>query len=576
MEPSLPLDQLLRLLPLRLPGLGWFLGAGVSASGGIPTAGDMVWEFKREIYCTRQRRSKASCDNLSDPVLRKRIQVFLNDQPNFPVEGCDEEYSFYFEATYPHEADRRRYIDGAVRRGTPTYGHVILALLMKSSKVSAVFGTNFDPLLEDSWARVNGSISGLAVASTGEPEKAIQAISESRFPLYAKLHGDFQSRKLKNVAEELASQDARLRHALIQFVRSNGLVVCGYSGRDASIMEALDEAIDNGHGYPNGLFWTYKAGTVPSDAVIRLIDTAANAGVQAALVEIDSFDEYMASLAGMMPDAVPQASIDAAGARPVRLSAPALPSPSSRSPIVRTNALPILRLPHTCRLVKCEIGGSREVRQAISDSNADVVAARTKAGVIAFGSDAELAKAFGKDAELDLYALKAQSIAREGSQKGLLHDALARAFSASIPVDVLRRRGDLMLVLQSGGHDVALLDKLRDACGGALDGTISGLRWSEALRLRIDYQLDRFWLLLEPTVWAERTEDSRLNDIRMDFIKEREAKRYNRQWYGVFNGWTSALFGSNVKRTFRAFGIGDGMDAAFELSKISAHSGARL
>jgi len=32
----------------------WFLGAGASAGAGIPTAWDMIWEFKRLIYCTEQ------------------------------------------------------------------------------------------------------------------------------------------------------------------------------------------------------------------------------------------------------------------------------------------------------------------------------------------------------------------------------------------------------------------------------------------------------------------------------------------------------------------------------------------
>ena len=40
--------------PLRAPRLMWLLGAGASAAAGIPTAGDMIWDFKRRIYSERR------------------------------------------------------------------------------------------------------------------------------------------------------------------------------------------------------------------------------------------------------------------------------------------------------------------------------------------------------------------------------------------------------------------------------------------------------------------------------------------------------------------------------------------
>ena len=47
--PHLPLGEFLRLYPARAPQLMWFLGAGASAGAGIPTAWEMIWEFKRLI-----------------------------------------------------------------------------------------------------------------------------------------------------------------------------------------------------------------------------------------------------------------------------------------------------------------------------------------------------------------------------------------------------------------------------------------------------------------------------------------------------------------------------------------------
>jgi len=45
----------LRLYPLRAPNVMWFLGAGASAAAGVPTAEEMVWDFKRSLYCSALR-----------------------------------------------------------------------------------------------------------------------------------------------------------------------------------------------------------------------------------------------------------------------------------------------------------------------------------------------------------------------------------------------------------------------------------------------------------------------------------------------------------------------------------------
>ncbi len=49
--PEIGADDFARRFSLRSPNLMWLLGAGASASAGIPTAGDMVWEFKTNSIC---------------------------------------------------------------------------------------------------------------------------------------------------------------------------------------------------------------------------------------------------------------------------------------------------------------------------------------------------------------------------------------------------------------------------------------------------------------------------------------------------------------------------------------------
>jgi hypothetical protein len=43
----------------------FFLGAGASVGGGIPTAAEMVWMFKRDIYCSETGTSPEAFRDLT-------------------------------------------------------------------------------------------------------------------------------------------------------------------------------------------------------------------------------------------------------------------------------------------------------------------------------------------------------------------------------------------------------------------------------------------------------------------------------------------------------------------------------
>jgi hypothetical protein len=56
----------------------WFLGAGASAAAGIPTAGDMVWEFKQRLYITQRGALPSSVADLSNPLVRSLLQGHID------------------------------------------------------------------------------------------------------------------------------------------------------------------------------------------------------------------------------------------------------------------------------------------------------------------------------------------------------------------------------------------------------------------------------------------------------------------------------------------------------------------
>src|SRR5437762_2553630 len=131
--------EFLRIHSIRGPNLMWLLGAGASASSGIPTAVDLIWDFKRTLFCAAQKVSIRTCQDLADPLLRTRLQAFIDNSGRLPANGTDSEYAELFTTAYPDEADRRRYIDRVVSAATPSYGHIALAVLMALGRVRLVW-----------------------------------------------------------------------------------------------------------------------------------------------------------------------------------------------------------------------------------------------------------------------------------------------------------------------------------------------------------------------------------------------------------------------------------------------------
>jgi hypothetical protein len=109
--PEISADDFARRFSLRAENLMWLLGAGASASAGIPTASDMVWEFKQQLYISQRRVSPQSVADLSNSAIRAQLQAHIDSTKNFPPPGSPEEYAALFEATYPAEVDRRAYLD---------------------------------------------------------------------------------------------------------------------------------------------------------------------------------------------------------------------------------------------------------------------------------------------------------------------------------------------------------------------------------------------------------------------------------------------------------------------------------
>jgi hypothetical protein len=340
------LGQFANIYSSRGPNLAWFLGSGASADAGIPTGDDMILDFKARLYCGATELPVRELDT-GDPLWEQRLNRYFDNSHDFPPTGSTDEYSVAFEAVYPDESDRRRYIEERVRRGRPSFAHRVLAALIATRQLPAVFQTNFDSLVEEAStalldAMASDDIPHLTVAALDNADRAERCLRENGWPLLVKLHGDYESTALMNTSLELRQQDVRLRRVLIGATSRFGLVIVGYSGRDASVMDALREASEAQGAFPSGLFWVVRPRAQLLPAVQELLDESDARGIQAHLVESENFVELAGAIERQVRLPAPAASSVRASRPTQRVSPVSVPTTDgARFPLLRTSALPV-------------------------------------------------------------------------------------------------------------------------------------------------------------------------------------------------------------------------------------------
>jgi hypothetical protein len=319
-----------------------FLGAGASMSSGMPSAGQCIWEWKRDIFLTNNPGLEAQFTELSLPSVRQRIQTWLDSQRRFPKADTPEEYSVYIEECFARSDDRRKYFERWVKRCEPSVGYQVLAELARQNLVASVWSTNFDGLP----ARA-AAASGLAAIEVGFD--STQRVLRPRGPQELQcvsLHGDYRFDALKNTKAELIDQEALLRASLIEALKTHPVLVCGYSGRDKSVMDALFDAYSDPEAQRHPLFWTQNGDGAPAGTVERLLEVPEGPESHRFHVPGVSFDDLMRRLALHVTPSGERERLDAIlgrfktvpVARRVAFSLPNLPVTG----LVKSNAFPMV------------------------------------------------------------------------------------------------------------------------------------------------------------------------------------------------------------------------------------------
>jgi hypothetical protein len=528
----------------------WFLGAGASAVAGLPTANDIIWILKRTYYCQEENQDVSRQDVQLNAV-RTRIQSYMLSK-GFPAEGDAAEYTTYFQKIFGDDKERQRqYLLRVLSEDkvTLSVGNRILGALLAMGQCRAVFTTNFDSVLERAVAEVSGrSLSAYHLESA---KSANNALNSEEYPLYCKLHGDFRYDSIKNLKSDLAAQNADLSQCLTNAANRFGFIVAGYSGRDESVMQLMRSVLTTSNPFPHGLYWTImKSGRV-LPAVQQLIDDAKQAGVNAALIEIETFDALMLRLWRNLENK--DTTIDAK-VRRSQLATVSIPLPrSGKGLVVGMNAVPITTLPEKCQALAFESPKEwSDLRAATRNTDGELIFTKSDT-VLCWGKEALVRSQF-----TDLVSVlphdissKIDDIENNLHIKGFLGEAACRALVRGKPLLTRTTREASYLIADRHCSDLTPFDALQTAVGklfGEVDGLFTPIdeehphphkvAWAEAVRTSIDIVNGRCWLLLDPDVWIW---PNRARKSATAFLDKRRGDRYNNAYNSLLNAWFALL-----------------------------------
>lgn len=371
----------------------FLLGAGASISSGVQSATDCIWEWKRNIFITKNPNLSKQYSSYQSETVQRALQKWLDTEGTYPAENSQEEYSYFANAAFPIEETRRKYFENICKGKEPYIGYKLLCLLSKKGMVKSVFTTNFDGLVEKA-AHQNGITPIPVSLATAD---YIHRASSNTELLCVALHGDFKFGPLKNTNTELDTQQDAFVTALKQHLYDKHLVVIGYSGRDKSLMNALKKAYSETGG--GMLFWCGYGHEI-SPNVRELLEHLQTKGRQGFYIPTEGFDSTMIHIAktcyenetnfqNEIDKHLQSIEGDAVQKTPFKLDI------TEQNILLRSNLFPIL-LPREVFQVEVSFPENDKVWQTIKDFTGDrkICSVPLKGCLYSFGTQGDIREAY--------------------------------------------------------------------------------------------------------------------------------------------------------------------------------------
>jgi NAD-dependent SIR2 family protein deacetylase len=300
-----------------LPKCSFLLGAGCSRSSGIPTGNEIIDRLRKLWFLTNFKNSNEyksdefeideekfeiledefqnaylehetillsnvnkSLENLKQkqPTYLKNILSEIKEEKLKKNLFEDQLYGFWFESFSENPKERQKLIETLIDNKEPSGAYLLLAHLIANQKIKNVFTTNFDDLLYDSLIRYTDTKP--KVYSHNEVAQYINTLGKRSNII--KLHGDFLFENIKNTEPETSSLWTNMEAKLEESLKNFDLIVIGYNGADASVMNSLAKLKTNHY----GLIWCGRNPENLNWRVSEFINNTPNSY----FVEIDTFE----------------------------------------------------------------------------------------------------------------------------------------------------------------------------------------------------------------------------------------------------------------------------------------------
>lgn len=522
----------------------WLLGAGTSRTAGMPTAVDIIWDLKRRYYSLHENQDLQPHD-INNGAIKAKIQAYL-DSKGFPSLWSPEEYSFYFDLIFGSDYKaQQNYIHNSLsdEKISLNIGHRALAALMELGKARTVFTTNFDGVIEKAFAEVSGK--SLPTFHLEGAYAALDALNSEKFPIYAKIHGDFRYQSIKNLSKDLLDNNSEIQKCFLASAIRFGLVVSGYSGRDSNVMSMLREAIKQSNAFPHGLYWTVPKISSAEESIKDLISYANNNGISAYIVEAGTFDEMLSKLWRHTKDDAHHLDVKVRTASVVRAKIP-LPEPGDQFPILRTNMLPVIKFPTHCGSIELNGLSYPEIKSLMIENSPNAIWTYTDK-LLFWGETSEVSKAFPSEKIKEISSFSFDDPIGMASEstfiKSFYEEALASSLCKGKPLFLRRKDRTYYAVVRHDSMDSPLFHKLKSSFN-PIAGNAPGLRdvtWAECVSIRLEMRGGKPWIALKPDIWIKPL-DNRKDAI--DFLRARQIKRWNKSAYQLLDIWIEILLGS--------------------------------
>jgi hypothetical protein len=258
-------DELISILNIESKP-AFLLGAGCSISSGCMASQQLIFDFKKRIYCQENGLKYEDSWTFGDEVLKNRINKEITNPTNEP------DYSYFFERCFRTRESRNSFVKRQFQSKSPSLGYLCFAEYLIEHSVHDVLTTNFDHLVRKSVVQLDGNYD-VVDSSDG----VIPFSPASNKLVISNLHGDYNYDFVQNTSAELTSLTENTFEGFEE-VHCEVLVVIGYSGADDSIINALDSYLKSN---PNvQLLWVVLGNeSNVSDRVSKLLSYCPSSSV---------------------------------------------------------------------------------------------------------------------------------------------------------------------------------------------------------------------------------------------------------------------------------------------------------